>query len=134
MLADFKITIHSDPLRVVRVAVYDDVKGLRRAARRHDKAFQSDGDFSETVGLCQRYVVHSRDGSPYPDIATIRLAPPDIGIGVVSHEIAHACVWIWELEHPDEKLDCSNDEPFAWIMGELVRQTVNKMYEHNIWE
>lgn len=134
MLADFKITIHSQPLRTVRVAIYEDVKALRRAAKRHDRMFMADGDFSDVVGLCQRYAVQGRDGNLHADVATVRLAPPHIGIGVVTHEIAHACVWLWELDHPDEKLDLSNDEPFAWLMGELVRQTVNKMYEHKVWE
>jgi hypothetical protein len=27
-----------------------------------------------------------------------------------------------------------NDELFCWVLGELVRHTVNGLYEHGVWE
>jgi hypothetical protein len=64
------------------------------------------------------------------------VAPPNIGIGIISHELAHAAIWLWAIENKfDEKaLTCENDEWFCWVLGELVRETVNKFYEIGIWE
>lgn len=130
MIADFTISVHSDPRRDVRVIVHNNLRALRSAITQFDKhrGIKAD-DHSETLGLCHRFNTMND-----PLCAIVRLAPPNIGIGVVSHEMAHAAVWIYELDNEfKEHLNCSNDEPFAWVLGELVRQTVNMMYEKGIY-
>lgn len=130
MLADFVITIHGDVDRSVRVIVHKSTRALRSAATRYDRAHDHpDMDHVATLGLCHRFNMHKD-----PLCAIVRLAPPHIGVGIVSHEMAHAAVWIHELNNQFKvPLDNSNDELFCWILGELVRQTVNKMYEHKIY-
>lgn len=133
MLADFTITIHSDPPRDVRVVVHDSVSALRGAATRYDRRIghtKKNGEHSETLGVCHRFNMMNQ-----PLCAIVRLAPPNVGIGVMSHEMAHAAVWLHELAHQfDEPLNCGNDEEFCWNLGELVRQTTIKFYELGIWE
>lgn len=110
--------------------MHDSVRALRSAITQFDKKRNNKPeDHSETLGVCHRF--HMMDD---PLCAIVRLTPSHIGIGVVSHEMAHAAVWIHELDNQFKKpLDCSNDEPFAWVLGELVRQTVNKLYEKGVY-
>lgn len=137
MIADFVITIHSDPPRAVQIKVHDNAFYLRSAVTqrgrkpgsRKKKAPAADKDL---LGVCERFQI-IRNGETIPLCAIVRFAPPDIGIGIVSHELAHAVVHIWNLDHPGEILNDENDEDFCWNLGELVRQTVNKFYEKGIY-
>lgn len=139
VLADFEINIELDPPRAVRVVVYDNVRGLRIAATRYDnitrrKSRRKHGRFSDTLGICHRFERHRPNGTPYPQCAIVRLAKPEIGVGIISHEMAHAAIWIWGLVKGDKPLTCANDELFAWILGELVRQTINVMDERGVYD
>lgn len=148
MIADFVITIHRDdrPDRAVRVIVHDNVFALRSAVtqynRNHGNRKRSEKAEKGLLGVChrfhnQRYAGRgkNRKWGPDPLVALVRLAPPDLGIGIVTHELAHAAVWIQEIDDnfKDTPLVCQNDEDFCWNLGELVRQTVNKLYEKDIW-
>lgn len=135
MLADFTITIHDarKPL-AVRVKIHDNVAALRGASTKHAKTWQGkkDADFSDTLGICHRF--HLKDD---PLCAIVRLAPPDIGIGIVSHELTHAAVWLWEIHNKFDRkaaLACDNDEWFCWVLGDLIRRTVNKLYEKGVYK
>lgn len=137
-LADFEITVHSDPPRAVRVLVYDNLKGLRIAASRYDNATRSRGrrlrgDHADTTGICHRFEHYASDGTLKPLCAIVRLAHPHVGIGVVSHELAHAAVWINELDRGGPTLPTDDDEEFCWTLGELVRQTGNILIDRGIW-
>lgn len=133
MLADFTITINNarKPL-AVQVKVHDSTAALRAASTKHTKktGTEKDPDFSETLGICHRFHMQ---GNPLCSI--VRLAPPHLGVGVVSHELAHAAVWMWEIQNKFKHnvLRCSDDEWFCWVLGELVSMTVNKLYEHGIY-
>jgi hypothetical protein len=136
-LADFTITVHSEPERAVRVVVYDTLKALRAAATRYDNAKLSNkqrGTFKDTGGVCHRFEwTNAETNESHPLCAIVRLAEPHLGVGVVSHELAHAAVWIQELDNPGERLTTDNDEPFCWLLGELVRQTINTMTDRGIY-
>lgn len=138
MKADFIITVHEarKPL-AVQVKVHDDVSSLRSAAARYtnrsnlySKDTKNDADFSDTLGIC-----HRSHMSNTPLCAIVRLAPPNIGAGIVAHEMAHAAVWMWEInnEFKDVPLTTSNDEWFCWVLGELVRQTTLKFIDKGIY-
>lgn len=71
-----------------------------------------------------------------PLVAIVRLAPPYIGAGLVAHEMAHAAVWMWEIQNKFRRkppLMCSNDEWFCWILGELVRCTTTALHEQGVY-
>jgi len=134
MLADFIVTIHNarKPL-AVQIKVHENVKTLRKAGTRHARkmGLGSDADFSSTLGLCHRF--HTK-GQPLCSI--VRLAPPHLGVGIISHELAHVAVWMREIENKFEEkpLSCSDDEWFCWVLGELVGVTVNKLYEYGLYD
>lgn len=139
VLADFEITVEYETPRAVRVMVYDSLKGLRIAATRHEnvtvsKRRKKHGAFADTLGICHRVEWLDREGNSKPQCAIVRLAKPHIGVGMVAHELTHAAVWMLELNGEPAQLTCENDEPLAWVVGELVRQTVNKMHEHGIYD
>lgn len=133
MLADFTITIHDarKPL-AVQIKVHDNVGALRGASKKFTKAWYGKEDnFSETLGICHRF--HLNDD---PLCAIVRLAPPEIGAGVVAHELTHAAVWLWEIHHMFDRkvpLTCENDEWFAWVLGELVRRTVDNLWKKGVY-
>jgi hypothetical protein len=139
VLADFEINVELDPPRAVRVVVYDSHKGLRIAATRYDNVARrrnrrTHGRFKDTLGICHRFEWQSSDGTKQPLCAIVRLAEPELGVGIISHEMAHAAVWIRELNGDLDPLTCANDEPFAWLLGELVRQTINGMNERGVYD
>lgn len=121
----------------VQVKVHENARALRSATTQYTRDKQTKAmnrvwptaAEEQLLGVCHRF--HMSDTSL---CAIVRLAPPDIGIGIVSHELAHAAVHIHEIQHKfEEGVVCENDEFFCWVLGELVRQTVNKLYEKGIW-
>jgi hypothetical protein len=131
-LADFTITVEFEQPRAVRVVVYDSVKGLRIAAARYDNTRRR-GLYADTLGVCHRFEWMNADGTPDPLCAIVRLAEPNLGVGVISHELAHVAVWMRELTEGDERLTCENDEQFCWVLGDLVRQTINAITERGVY-
>lgn len=136
-LADFQITIRDGRKRmVVQVVVHPTVPEMRKAAQMQYNNFpghtEQDADrLAEAVGVCHRF--HMADSPIY---AVVRLALPHIGGGVVAHELAHAAIWLWEIQHMWDKrkpLVSSNDEWFCWVLGELVSYTYNKLHEHGLY-
>lgn len=137
-LADFTIALNTEPERAVRVVVYRTVGALRAAAARHDnrtKRRKLRGSYKDTLGVCHRFEWEDQDGNTIPLCAIVRLAEPNLGVGIVSHEMAHAAVWINELDTEGNQapLAADNDEPFCWLLGELVRQAVNGMTERGVY-
>lgn len=139
-LADFTVhTTYEDVPREVRVVVYDSVSALRAAATRYDNAQRlrskrlRDSN-ADTLGVCHRFELQDHKGNSKPPCAIVRYARPHTGAGIVSHELAHAAVWMRELHEGDKALTCEDDEPFAWTLGDLVRQTVDAMYDRNVYE
>lgn len=143
MLADFFITIHSDPPRTVNVKVYKTVAAMRSAKTQNDRRWFSkkqqaqkkkDGE-NQFLGICECFELENVRGTPEAQslCAIIRLAQSHIGIGIVSHEMAHAAVWINQLNKSCDPLISGNDEEFCWILGELVRQTINKFHDKGIY-
>lgn len=119
----------------VRVIVHPTLQDLRKEGQKHYNNWQGrttrDDDLMEAAGICHRF--HMADSPVY---AVVRLAPPNIGVGVVSHEMAHAAVHLWEIQHkwdPKVRLGCENDEWFCWVLGELVRCAVDKMWEIGLY-
>lgn len=139
VLADFTIEVEYEQPRSVRVIVYDSLKGLRIAASRYDNIGQrrsrrKQGRFSDTLGICHRFEQQSHDGEQRPQCAIIRLAYPYLGVGMICHELTHAAVWIRELKEGAKPLVSDEDEPFVWLVGELVRQATNGMRERGVFE
>lgn len=132
VLTDFDITVEFEVPRTVRIIVYDSVKGLRIAATRYEnrtksKSKRTRGDFAETLGLCHRFEAFDKAGNLRPECAIVRLAEPNLGVGIISHELCHAAVWMRELTVGEKPLTADDDEQFAWVLGELVRQAIVTM-------
>lgn len=140
ILADFTITVLLEPPRSIRVVVYDTVKGLRSAATQHENRTKAKGRkqerlYDDTLGVCHRFELIGRKGESLALCAIVRLAKPNLGVGIVSHELAHAALWIHELrDDVPRPLVCNNDEPFVWVLGELVRQTVKALYARGVYD
>lgn len=140
ILADFTITVELETPRSVRVVVYETVKGLRSAATRYENRTRSTRRkkqrlYVDTLGVCHRFELLGKTGESLAPCGIVRLAEPHLGVGMVSHELAHAALWIHELrDDVPRPLVCDNDEPFVWVLGELVRQTINALYARGVYE
>lgn len=133
MLADFTITTYDGrkPM-AIRIKVHNSTRALRAAATRFDRRRDKPNQEPMTaLGICHRFHLADTDV-----VALIRLAPPHIGIGVLSHEITHAAVWMWEIQHKFSKktpINCENDEWFCWILGELVSSATQTLYDLGVY-
>lgn len=140
LVADFTITIHGDTPRDVRVVVYEGVKGMRVAASRWDNGTKARrrrrrGGFAGTLGVCHRFQAQDASGALHPLCAVVRFALPHVGVGIISHELAHAAVHIRALDEGDTlPLTAANDERFCWVLGELVRQAVTAMDHAGVFD
>lgn len=88
----------------------------------------------EALGLCQRYWKEDDEGNKIlanRQVSTISLIEGHLGAGIVSHESAHAAVHIWCLFNK-KKLDDTNDEPFAWVLGEITSKIYKGLYRLKI--
>lgn len=134
MRADFTITINQarKPM-AVQVKIHNSLPALQRAAIKHSKIWRKDEvpELKEAAAVCQRFHLQND-----PRVAIVRLAPPYLGIGFLSHEMAHAAVWMWEIENKFSKkvpLTCENDEWFCWVLGELVSKATAALYEKGVY-
>lgn len=144
-LADFIVRIdHPDdgPPADVRVIVYKSVAALRGAATRHESVTMSKrrrarGEhrnlFPDTLGICHRFQWVRRDGTTDPQCALVRLAVPHIGVGIISHEMAHAAFAVLDREGV-AIVTMDDDERFCWVLGDLVRQTINGMNDRGVYD
>lgn len=139
MRAEFTITIHDEdkPL-AVHVMVHESLRSMRSACTLSDRKFRKTKDlnrknqFKDTMAICQRFNVQAFQ----PVYCVVRFVPEHMGAGIVAHEMAHAAVWLWAIKNKfDENvpLRCDNDEWFAWVLGELVRQTTVKFFEKGLY-
>lgn len=137
-MADFTITVHEGrkPM-AVRVVVHENLAAMRKAAQMHYNNWQDprrkseQPDLEQILGVCHRF--HMADD---PVFAVVRLATPHLGAGIVAHELFHAVTHLWAVQTKwDEKqpLTPENDEWAAWVLGELVRCTHNKLWEHGLY-
>lgn len=89
----------------------------------------------ESLGLCERYWAEDNHGTKLihmRQIATISLIEGHLGAGIVSHEAAHAAVHIWLLLMGRKQLRDTNDEPFAYVLGDITRKIYNGLYRLKI--
>lgn len=139
ILADFEITVWLEQPRAVRVVVYDNLKGLRIAATRYDNVTRSKkkrlrNANSDALGICHRFEWLNEHDESQPLCAIVRLARPHIGVGVISHELAHAAVWIRQLSEGEKPLVADDDEEFCWVLGELVSKAANVMIGLGVYD
>lgn len=129
--ADFSVGVEytNGRERYVHVIVYGSVNSLRAAASEYCPS----NDYDGVLGLCHRFTCIDETGAVQPHCAIVRLCDPHIGVGIVSHELAHAAMWMWEMDHPEDPLTTTNDEEFCWTLGSLVKDTVNKMHEYGCY-
>lgn len=88
----------------------------------------------DSLGLCQRYWAEDPEGKLLihnRQVSTIHLIEGHLGAGIVSHESAHAAVHLWTLMS-DDGLSTENDEPFAWVLGDITRKIYNGLYRLKI--
>jgi hypothetical protein len=139
ILADFVIGVEYEVPREVRVIVYDNLKGLRSAATQYDNVTRSKrrrkhGQYAETLGICHRFEwMDPKTDESKPLCAIVRLAKPHIGAGIVCHELTHAAVWIRQLNEGEAPLLSDHDEPFVWLVGQLMSLAVDAMYERGVY-
>lgn len=125
--------------------VYDKKLDMQAAAQRHAENVGEihDGDYHAKAGA----VAHSfekiridENGSEVllPDAGIIRLQKRNLGSEVVTHEVTHLA---WNIYRTDceEKLgspskDIENEEILCYLVGDLARKVVKKLYKFGYYD
>lgn len=130
----FQITTNqSSRKRTVKVAIYDDLEKLRKDATRWTKRARGvNEDFSDCLGTAHRFEhINVDTEESYPKCGYIRLHKDHLRTGIITHEVSHMAIWIYELDNKNELSteDNENEEIFCHILGDLCAKLVNRLYK-----
>ena len=106
----------------VNVKIFDNMHSLQKATE------------TQIAGLCTRYHIDGRELHGQT-VATIYLSQDHLGAGVVSHEVTHAALHIYELVYGNNQLTTSNnlsEENFAYTVGDLTSKIYKLLYKHKL--
>lgn len=129
--------------RTVTVKVYEDLEHLRTAARLYTRraGVHQEDEFVDAVGVThtsQRVYV-GPDGKQKRGeaAAIIRLWHERLGTSVVVHEAVHAALGIYEqdrlAEHGTVHDGMDNEEILAYLIGDLTRRIVDRLYHYGAY-
>lgn len=136
-------TRHSGVRRFVRVTIYPDAASMRDSALRHSQreGYIREDEYTKAHGVTHSIdVVHiGADGSRKrsPTAAHIRVYDGALGTGVVTHEVVHAAMSIYNqdcLEDGAVHEDMSREEILAYLVGDLASRIVKKIYEFGYYD
>lgn len=139
LVKSFRVsTRHSGTRRFVCVSLYSDAGSMRDAALRHS---QREGYIREDEYYMAHGVTHTidvlhigADGSEKrsPLAAHIRMYDGALGTSVVTHEVTHAALSIFNQDCLGEGAvheSMDREEILAYLVGDLAARIVNKIYE-----
>lgn len=143
LLRSFRVsTRHSGSRRFVRVSVYSDAVSLRAAALRHSKreGWIREDEYDSAHGVTHTHDVRhfAKDGSETrsPLAAHIRVYDGALGTGVMTHEVLHAAIAIYNqdcLEDGAVHEGMEREEILCYLVGDLAARIVNKIYEFGFY-
>lgn len=150
-MIEFQVsTRHTGQLRRIKVMVYDTVEQLKRACRKRDGFF---GVVQETnwyeqmaattngISLVRVGADASDPDEPSVPYVTMRLSRDklhDYPTEIITHESTHAALYLFKHDvphdvagHEDEIIlpDLDHEEQLCYLVGEISRKVVNKLYE-----
>lgn len=139
-------TRHSGLRRFVRVTVYDTVDELRHAADNYSRRLGTyvTGEFDGAHGVThsfQRILIDSEGEEQAPGASTaahIRLHRAALGTSVVTHEVAHAALAVYDQDCLKEMgpvhQDMKQEEILCYLVGDLSARIVNRLYAYGCYE
>lgn len=124
----------------MRVSVYPDVKRLREVARRYSETggyAEQHESFTKALGVTHSVDIRhiGADGSETksPVAAHIRLWEGALGTGVITHEVTHAAMAVYNQDCLESQgpvhSDMPQEEILCYLVGDLTSRIVNKLYE-----
>lgn len=131
-------TRHSGSRRFVRVSLYSDAPSMRRAALLHSQreGCLRDDEYARAHGVTHsvdvRYIGADGSETRNPTAAHIRMYDGALGTSVVTHEVAHAALTIYNQDCLDDgpvHEDMSREEILCYLIGDLAARIVNKIHE-----
>lgn len=129
----FQVTTdRSGKSRTVRFVVYDDLKDMRKAASAWTwRTRQERDDFSGALGAAHRFErVTVEEERSHPLCGVIRLHRDHLTMGIITHEVCHLALWIYELDSDGATLttgDIENEERFCHIVGDISSKLVRRV-------
>lgn len=138
----FTVTPHKiKQKRTVKVFIYENVADMREAAERYDRktgiAENQDGH-ADTLGVTHRFEWIDVDSNESkPQCAIIRLVKDHLTMRIISHEAAHAAVWIFQIdvnESPPNVENIDEEEHFCHLVSDIASDIVHEVYKRNIIE
>lgn len=123
------------------VFVYDQLKVMRKDVVEHDeKTGQLTDDSYKVLGVCEPYERLSieADGSEtrYGNIGIIRLSKKYLSTEIVTHEVLHAAIWNYRIEHKVANFGKENsdkEEELVHLFGQLFASMNRKLHDKEFW-
>ena len=127
--------------------VYDTIDELKRATRRRDGQYKNAGavqtpawydqmaattNYIEMAQLSADIEPKSSDWQPY---ITIRLALDKLKqypTEIITHECTHAAIFLFRRDVKRSLARIQDQETLCYLVGELSRKVVNKLYEKKL--
>lgn len=153
-MREFQIsTRHTGERRVIKVMVYDTVEQLKRATRKRDGfyGFVQEPQWYEQMAATTNSLSLVRVGAdaadkdePSKPYITIRLSRDklhEFPTEIITHESTHAALYLYhhDIGHDvpgreDEIIlpDLEKQEILCYLVGEISRKVVNKLYEYEV--
>src|SRR5690606_15381779 len=138
-------TRHSGRRRFVRVTVYDEVEDMRVAASLDTKRTGTyrEGHFDDAHGVTHSFRGIRIDSSGRgvgrgPTAANIRLHRRALGTSVVTHEVCHAAITIYEQDCEREQGSIHDEmdaeEVLCYLVGDLAARIVSRLYVYGYYD
>lgn len=150
-MIEFQIsTKHTGERRRIKVMVYDNVEQLKRATRKRDGFFgfvqtpQWYEQMAATTNALSLVPVGNdpKDDGPSTPYVTIRLSVDKLKqypTEIITHESTHAALFLYKHDCQDDiegdevvLQDLEKEEILCYLVGEISRKVVNKLYEKSV--
>lgn len=141
-----KFKIHScNDKRFFWVVIHDNQDDFEKGATKYNTISGSDNDYQyqEIKGLFHPYQKYQIKGKTdlinrfSNDIGIIRLIKTKTQPHVVYHEVLHAAIWLYRINHRGKFSLGSGvtekEEEFCHLYDQLLSNMVSKLYELNFW-
>lgn len=143
-MIEFQVsTKHAGDRQRIKVMVYDTVEQLRRACRKRDGFYgvvqATDGWYDQmvaTTNSIEAYDYADGQESNVRQHITIRFARDRLKhygpTEIIVHESTHAAIRIYRTAVNKPLDEIENEETLCYLVGDISRKVVNKLYEKGV--
>lgn len=143
-MIEFQVsTKHTGQKRVIKVMIYETIEQLRRACRKRDGFYgvvQEPAWYEQMAATtnCIQAVQVDGDSDPAEDdwrtYITMRLSRDHMNgaTEIIAHEATHAAIYLFNHDVKNTLDELPDQETLCYLVGDITRKVVNKLYERRV--